>query len=316
MGFQSILYYLDDFFKYLTPGEEDKDWGIFLNVVGKVFIAPYKSTYPSQDHPSGYYFTWERGRVLDEYQINYITKGSGIYENETGKYQVKPGSLLVTQPGVWHRYRPNKGTGWLENYVGFDGSIPRQIFSQYDVYAQKPILHIGNREEFIDTYHKIFESVQEEKPGFQQIASGMIMKLMGYMVSLEKQRNFSGKRIERIIQNACFEIRENMGNDISFTQYAEDNHIGYSYFRKMFKIYTGIAPAQYQLDLKIRRAREMLLISDKSIKEIAYELGFNSIHYFSRIFKKKTGVSPSYIRNTTEEYDAKSATKRTDSELI
>ena len=107
-----------------------------------------------------------------------------------------------------------------------------------------------------------------------------------------------------------------MGNDISFTQYAEDNHIGYSYFRKMFKIYTGIAPAQYQLDLKIRRAREMLLISDKSIKEIAYELGFNSIHYFSRIFKKKTGVSPSYIRNTTEEYDAKSATKRTDSELI
>ncbi len=127
----------------------------------------------------------------------------------------------------------------------------------------------------------------------------MVMKLLGYMVSLEKQRSFSGKRVERIIRDACFRMRENIGQEMDFKQYALENHIGYSYFRKMFKQYTGIAPVQYHLDLKIRRARDLLVSTDQSIKEIAFMVGFRSIHYFSRTFKKKTGISPSEIRKPT-----------------
>ena len=48
------------------------------------------------------------------------------------------------------------------------------------------------------------------------------------------------------------------------------------------------------------RAKEMLLYTDKSIKEISYDMGFQSIYYFSRIFKNKLGVSPSEIRKTVE----------------
>jgi AraC-like DNA-binding protein len=287
---------VDDFFKYLTPGEEDKQWGIYLNAAGKVVIPPHHASYPSPEHPSGYYFSWERGRVLNEFQINYITKGSGIYETGSGRFSVKPGSLLLTRPGIWHRYRPLKGTGWMENYIGFDGPIPRKIISQHRVFSNRPVIQIGHREELIDTYYKIFEMVLEEKPGFQQVASAMVMKLLGHMVSLEKQKSLAGKRIEKIIRNACFELRENVGSAMDFKQYAENHHIGYSYFRKMFKQYTGIAPVQYHLDLKIQRAREMLLYTDLSIKEIAFELGFRSIHYFSRLFRKKTGITPSDIR--------------------
>ncbi|MDF1575380.1 MAG: AraC family transcriptional regulator [Bacteroidales bacterium] len=290
---------MNDFFKYLTPGEEDRAWGIFINDAGKANILPDAPFYPSQEHPTEYHFTWEKGRILNEFQINYITHGSGVYETRSGRYPVKAGSLLVTRPGTWHRYRPDRKSGWTENYAGFDGRIPREIFSQGRPWAGKPVHYIGNREEFIDTYHRIFEIVLEEKPGFQQVASGMIMKLLGFMVSLEKQRNFSGKRMEKVIREVCFEIRENIGKEIDFKGYAEQNNMGYSYFRKMFKQYTGIAPVQYQLDLKIRRAREMLASTDLSIKEIAFELGFQSIHYFSRIFKKKTGVAPSQIRKTT-----------------
>ena len=289
---------MEDFVKYLTPGEEDKQWGIYLNAAGKTLIPPGLSSYPNTDHPSGYYFTWDRGRILEEFQINYITKGSGIYENEMGRFSIKPGTLMITRPGIWHRYRPSKGTGWMENYIGFDGSIPRGIIGQYKSFTQKPVFHIGQRAEFIDTYHKIFHMVQDEKPGFQQVASAMVMKLLGYMISVEKQRNFSGKRVEKIIRNACFEIRENIGKEIDFKKYSDDHHIGYSYFRKMFKKYTGIAPVQYHLDLKIQRAKEMLASTDRSIKEIAFELGFHSIHYFSRIFKKKTGLTPSEVRKT------------------
>lgn len=290
---------MQDFFKYLTPGEEDKDWGIYLNVAGKLQFPQGRAPYPSNEHPSDYYFSWEKGRILNEFQINYITRGSGIYETRDGRYSIKPGSLLISRPGVWHRYKPLTGTGWTENYVGFDGSIPRNILKTDNPYALKPVLQIGNREEFIDTYHKIFEMILEEKPGFQQVASGMIMKLLGYMVSLEKQKNFTGKRVERTIRDACFEMRENIGAEIDFKKYAQDQNIGYSYFRKMFKQYTGIAPVQYHLDLKIRRARDLLVSSDLSIKEIAFQVGFHSIHYFSRCFKKKTGRSPSEFRKNS-----------------
>mgnify|MGYP000005816468 CR=1 FL=1 len=97
-------------FKYLTIGEEDLLWGLFINVAGSSTTKPF-SEYPSGRHPSGYYFDWDEGRILQEYQVNYITSGSGVFENKYGKYNVKPGSLLIIHPGEWHRYKPNKKDG-------------------------------------------------------------------------------------------------------------------------------------------------------------------------------------------------------------
>ena len=70
------LKHMKDFMKYLTPGKDDTNWGIYLNVAGKA-NAPPGMEYPSPLHPSGYYFTWEYGRILHEYQVNYITDGGG-----------------------------------------------------------------------------------------------------------------------------------------------------------------------------------------------------------------------------------------------
>jgi AraC-like DNA-binding protein len=58
----------------------------------------------------------------------------------------------------------------------------------------------------------------------------------------------------------------------------------------------GVSPHNYHLELKILRAKEMILTTDKSIKEISFELGFQSIHYFSRLFKNKIGMSPVALR--------------------
>jgi AraC-like DNA-binding protein len=286
---------MEDFFKYLTPGEDDVSWGLYLNVAGKAIIPP-GIVYPSPNHPSGYYFTWDKGRTLHEHQIIYITDGNGIYEDVSGEYPIQPGSLLIIQPGVWHRYKPDYTTGWTENYVGFDGLMVKHMFSNPYLADIGPLVFIGIREEFIDIFYKIYSFVKDEKPGFQQISSGMVMKLLGYLISIEKQLNFSESRIEKIIQKACFMIRENIEKEIDFKHYAKCNNIAYSYFRRMFKIYTGLPPVQYQLDLKIIRSKELLLSTDKIIKEICYEVGFESEYYFSRIFKKKTGISPIRFR--------------------
>ncbi|MCW0482270.1 AraC family transcriptional regulator [Gaoshiqia sediminis] len=286
---------MTDFLKYLTPGERDKEWGIFLNVAGSSLVAP-SSVYPSPQHPTGYHFNWEQGRYLNEYQLNYITEGKGVLENENGRFQIKPGSILVTSPNVWHRYKPLLKTGWKEQYIGFNGQIAAQFLAHPLFSPQQPVINIGIREEILDTYLKIFDLVKEEKPGFQQIAAGMVIKLLGYLLSFEMQKEFTGKRIATIIEEARFKMRAGVDKAIDLEEIAREHHIGYSYFRKMFKSYTGVAPHQYHLELKIMRAKELLLSTDKSIKEISFELGFQSIHYFSRIFKNKTGISPGEFR--------------------
>jgi len=286
---------MNDFFKYLTPGDRDKEWGLYLNVAGSALVAP-NSTYPSSDHPNGYYFNWDQGRVLNEYQINYITEGRGILENENGQFQIKPGSVIVIRPKTWHRYKPLKKTGWKEQYIGFNGTIADQFLSHPFFPANQPVMNIGIHEEILDTYLKTFQLVRKEMPGYQQIASGMVVKLLGYLISFEKQKEFTGKRIAAIIEEARFKMRADIDRLLNLEELSEEYNIGYSYFRKMFKKYTGVAPHQYYLELKIMRAKELLLSTDKSIKEISFELGFQSIHYFSRLFKKKVGINPTELR--------------------
>ena len=282
-------------FKYLTVGEEDANWGLFLNVAGSSTIER-ESFYPPIKHPSGYHFNWRDGRVLHEYQINYITKGAGVLENKYGKFSVKQGSVLFTFPGVWHRYKPLTEIGWTENYIGFEGKIAWELFNHPRLTPKQPVLQIGIKEELLDTYLKIFDLVEKEQPGFQQIASGMVMKLLGYIISFDKQRGFAGKRIAKVIEEARFMIRQNVETEIDLEKMAEQLNIGYSYFRQMFKKYTGVSPGQYHLQLRIIRAKELLISTDKSIKEISYDLGFQSIYYFSNMFKKKEGMNPSSFR--------------------
>ncbi len=287
---------MKDFFKYLTTGEEDKNWGIYLTVVGNARIKP-QDPYPSSDHPTGYFYQWIDGRILKEFQVNYISEGRGVLELESGTFAIKPGSLMVIRPGVWHRYKPDRESGWHEHYIGFNGDSADHFLNQSVFAAKQPLIHCGFRQELVDTYQKIFDLVQEESPGYQQICSGLVLKLLGYVVAFKKQQNFSGKLIEKTIQQIRLYIHDNVEEELDLAQVAEQHQIGYSYFRKMFKKYTGVSPHQYQLGLKVLRARELLLTTDKSIKEIGYILGFSSIYYFSRFFKDKMGLNPSDLRN-------------------
>ncbi|WP_319501695.1 AraC family transcriptional regulator [uncultured Draconibacterium sp.] len=286
---------MNEYFKYLTTSEEDIDWGLYLKVAGYARIKA-DTQYPTKDHPSEYYFEWKNGRILHEFQLNYITEGTGIFENSTGKFQVKPGSLILIFPNEWHRYRPIKKTGWVENYVGFNGHIANQLLNHPMFSSQQPVIQCGIREEIIDSYLKIFDLVEKEQPGYQQIASGMVVKLLGYIISFEKRKGFSGKQISKVIEEVRFLMRQNAAQEFDLEELARQHNVGYSYFRKMFKKYTGVSPGQYHLQLRIIRAKELLISTDKSIKEISLELGFQTIHYFSLIFKKKVGMNPSEFR--------------------
>lgn len=98
-------------FKYLIVNDMDRKFGLWVNTVGYQSIPP-DSPYPLKEHPSGYFFNAEKGRVLREYQLVYITKGRGLFSSDsTSEKQVCKGRLMVLFPGQWHTYRPLRQTG-------------------------------------------------------------------------------------------------------------------------------------------------------------------------------------------------------------
>jgi AraC-like DNA-binding protein len=282
---------VEDFKKYAFANDEDKRWGLYLNLVGRQTIEPH-STYPSDSQPPNYYFTWDKGRVLQEYQLIYITKGKGVLETTQGKYTILAGDLIILRKGEWHRYRPDFETGWVENFIGFDGDFAEHYLSVQKVLNGVDVVHCGENWPILDTYYKVNELLVFQGPAFQQIAAGFIIKLLGNVLGVQKRKGLSDDKIEELMQKVLYIIRDNVANEIDFEKMAGDNEVSYSYLRKNFKAYTGLSPRQYHIEAKLDEAKRLLLLSPKTVKEIAYDLGFESAFYFSRLFKAKTNLTP------------------------
>ena len=110
-------------FKYLIVNERDKRFGLSVTTVGFQAIGA-GSVYPPRNHPDAYYFTAQKGRVLHEYQLVYITKGRGTFASDTTpSVDISKGQILFLFPGQWHTYAPLQKTGWNEYYIGFEGPI-------------------------------------------------------------------------------------------------------------------------------------------------------------------------------------------------
>ncbi len=284
------------FYKYLTISEEDKRWGIHLTGAGHIKVPP-NIEYPLVDDPSHHYFHWSTGRRLSEYQILYVTKGEGIFESEiTGPRKIKAGDLFILFPNIWHRFRPNKNTGWDEYWVGFDGPLINHYRTNEFLNPENPVIPIGLQEDIIENNLKIIQLIKDEKPGFQYIVSGILVQILGQIFAIKKNHSFEGKMIETQIRQAKIMILENMHTTISQEGIARNIGLGYSLYRKKFKEYTGVPPAQYQIQLRINKAKDLLITTNQSFKELGHELGFESTDYFFRLFKQKTGFTPSEFR--------------------
>ncbi|MEO8415219.1 MAG: AraC family transcriptional regulator [Ginsengibacter sp.] len=290
-----------NYYKYLPTSSEDERWGMHVLNAGCNRIDMHVD-YPAPGHPAHHYFNWSKGRVLNEYQIIYISKGRGVFESiNCGSQIVKEGTIIFLFPGEWHRFKPNPQTGWDEFWVGFKGVIIENLAQQHFLTKENALLEIGLHEIIIQLFINIIEKTKEEKTGYQPLVSGIVMHLLGEIHSLTKQQRFDVEDItESIINKARIIFRTNIDQDIPLEKVAEELNVSYAWFRKAFKTYTGIAPHQYLLQLKIEKAKMLLEDHSRSIKEIAFSLNFESAFYFSKLFKEKIGVSPVLYRKKME----------------
>ncbi|MDR1518428.1 MAG: AraC family transcriptional regulator [Dysgonamonadaceae bacterium] len=284
-------------FKYLLVTEKDKNFGITVNTVGFQPIAP-NALYPSADHPKSYYFNPNKGRILSEYQIVYISKGGGSFSSaNTKQTEVKKGQAFILFPGQWHTYKPSKETGWNEYYIGFEGAIADQLFENKFITKKNQILDVGVNEDLVNLFSTAIRVAKEDKTASQQYLGGIVFHILGLILYHSQNITFESRESAQIIERAKIIMIENFNKNIDIKEIAENLGTSYSWFRKVFKEYTGYAPAQYFQELKLRKAKESLAETNLSIKEIAFKLNFCSYEYFLSFFKKKVGMTPLEYRN-------------------
>lgn len=278
--------------RYLPQGDRSRDWQLWCTTAGRASVAPGAAYPPAADHPPQYARTLRGGRVLDEYQLVYVTRGRGRYAGSGGEvHPVAEGSMLLVFPGVRHSYAPDPEIGWDELWVGFRGPLADALVARGFFSPDRPVLQPGMRDDIVHDYGELLEAARAEKPGFQYELGALVYRLLARLAAAQ-ERAEQHSRAEELATQARAWMEARVEGSLDVAELARELGLGYENFRRIFLRYTGLAPYKYFLQLKMARAQGLLEHEGLSVKETAARLSFENQYYFSRAFKAHTGRSP------------------------
>ena len=132
--------------KYLANNKDKDIWKMSVSSIG-FQSTKFLDSYPPKGHPFGYTFNPERGRILDEFSLIYITKGRGTFQSgNCSEKKITKGDVFLLFPREWHTYRPAKDIGWNEYFVTFQGEYFNKLLNKI-FQPNDPIIHIGINEQ-------------------------------------------------------------------------------------------------------------------------------------------------------------------------
>ena len=274
-------------------------WGVVVLNVGHN-VHPPGVRYPDYQHPGDYVFDWDKGRVLEEFQLVYISRGQGIFEAEGMKPTlIEAGTAFLLFPGIWHRYRPAEQTGWEEFWVGFKGSYADYLMQQACFQPDSPLIRIGFNSELLHILTHLVDTIRFDSEATGPLSSCLTIQVLALVYASAIMTNPEQSRRHQLIHQARFKMHECEERDLDLEQLANEMNVSYVWFRKEFKRIVGTSPGQYHLNLRIKRAMQLLRETDLPVGQIADQLGFESDFHFSKIFRQKAELSPSQYRKST-----------------
>lgn len=280
------------FSRYLPTDQQAKEWGWRLVHAGRQSVPPH-SEYPSTGHPLSHLFDKDGRRTLDEFQVVYITKGSGTFESRSQpKTTVNSGDAILLFPDEWHRYQPDLDTGWSEYWTGFLGREASRIMGSF-FSPKEPICKVAQGDALIKHFDQILHWIQQPIAAKEQVLASHVPLILAFLKSGALNEDSSQSKDAELVILAKATMLKNLSTQTDLEALASDLGVSYSRFRFAFKRQTGYSPREFENTIKLNRARDLLIREQRSISETANELGYSSVYYFSRAFKTHFGHSPS-----------------------
>lgn len=278
----------ESFTRYLPTDQQTRNWGWRLLDAGRQNIPP-QASYPARGHPLEYLFDSSGKRTLNEFQVIFITTGRGIFESEhTPQTPINSGDALVLFPGEWHKYQPDPETGWSEYWLGFKGQDAERIMDTFFDKSQA-VHHTTQSNEIIRQFDQLLHWAKNPFPGAEQVMASFIPMILAFLRASAHDKE---GHIDQVIMQAKLHMLEDLSIRTDLNELAKSLGMSYSKFRVLFRDQTGYAPREFENLVKLNRACDLLRSGQYSVSQTAEVLGFASIYYFSRAFKRQLGKSP------------------------
>lgn len=225
-------------------------------------------------------------------------QGKGWVRFDKREYGIAPGKLLVIRPNQPHSYGADSVQPWTIYWCHAAGSVAERFGHSLIGENASPVLGIGDYPRLVTLFTEMLDEL-EQGCGLSHLL--LSSSALSYLLALIWK--FSRVEAENCIDSTvrvrqvAEQLRQHPERAVSVGALAAMANLSASHFCNIFKRITGFAPVEYLLHMRIQRACELLDTTDEPIKRIANETGFSDPLYFSRVFAKVHGLSPSAYRS-------------------
>ncbi|MDE6510897.1 MAG: AraC family transcriptional regulator [Muribaculaceae bacterium] len=211
-------------------------------------------------------------------------------------------SFFILPAGQPHAYGADTSGPWTIYWVHFHGSLAPEYAALKDPVCRiipSPSSRIRERN---DLFEEIFTSLDRGlTPDSFHYACALFHHYIATLRYLPEYRGQTGSGEQDDIVDATIHfLEENVEKTLTLEQMADYSGFSASYLSAVFRRRTGQAPLTYFNHLKIRQACRLLTDTDMKMNSICHKVGISDPYYFSRLFSKVIGISPSEYRRRSE----------------
>ena len=238
-----------------------------------------------------------KGRV--DFQLLYIASGIAhfYFDNDETDTVVPAGHMVLYRPKEPQRY-VYYGNEQTEVYwVHFTGNSTKKILAGYGITNEMRVLPTGTSLDYARIFKQMIHELQRCQTHYPEILT-LLLRQLFILIHRQLTREHTRKNdyLEEEMSLAMQFFNDNYNTEVNIEEYASARGMSVSWFIRSFKQYMGMTPMQYITSIRINKARELLRNTNCSVQEISNLVGYENPLYFSRIFRKQTGFSPSRYR--------------------
>jgi AraC-like DNA-binding protein len=268
---------------------------------GLILMTEYEETVPQM----GYFISrscmpnWAIGEtMIDFIDLTYIVAGKATYLIDGQPYDVEQGDLICI-PKNSRRAAITDSRNPMVNFAanfqfydlkGEDAKLPFPVVSK-----------VGVHDELISLYKELSVEWLRKSPGYKMKVHGIFLSILHHYFTMIYYKSYSAP-IDSRIQKALTYIHKNYVNSITLDDLANLSGLNSIYFGTLFKKCTGVSVKRYITQVRINHSEKMLLSGEFMVSEVALKCGFEDMFYFSKVFKKVKGFSPSKITTLKKPY--------------
>ena len=299
-----MLYDCDTVHGYFPVSDQALAIGFYLTGAGTERVGP-DQPYPVPTHPKMYEFSWQSGRVLPEYQFVYISAGKGEFESrQTGLVAIRAGMAMLLMPDVWHRYRPNVGTGWTEYWVSFNGALPHFWRKAGLITPAAPVLNIVRKKALNNKLKTVIQTATENRRnlvGTTLFTMGLLTEILSGLwqsVGAEISQDAPSAQAGDEIVRGALDLVWNYSHQSLFVgDIAKQLGVTRRTLERRFLAACGHTVQDEMTTCRLSRAKRLLRETHLPIKHISYSVGFSKPEYMATVFRRKLHTSPRQYRD-------------------